>query len=114
MKKTTLLTFLITSVFVFTACNKESHIRFKNQVGQVRIDNISFGNIPVGTNIIAGEERMVSIREDEDDFPKTQPISFYMIRGTNMVFLKTRKLYKLDYGQTVNIVLEDTTSVYTP
>lgn len=113
MKKAIILPLFVV-LLSCVSCVEDSYINLNNKIGLVKIENVSFDNISLTSELIPGETRIKTICEAESKFPKRSQVSFYMVKGTSKVYLKTRQNYILDYSKTLTITLSDTTEVYNP
>jgi len=112
----TLIT-LVISFLVLTSCIEEEsgNIQIQNKVHNAKLDNISFGTVSVYSSLIPGETSSeVTITDEEGTFPKINQIEFFMQSNGNRVYLKTKKKYQLNAGETLLIVISDTTEVISP
>ncbi|MBB4037052.1 hypothetical protein GGR21_002966 [Dysgonomonas hofstadii] len=104
--------------FVSTSCDNNARVSVTNKVSNVRLENISYGDISLGSSkLIFGEttgERTISDRWDGIKFPMNEKVQFYMVSGDNRVLLITKESYKLDEDQHLNIVIDDDTDVINP
>ncbi|KAA6337195.1 hypothetical protein EZS27_014697 [termite gut metagenome] len=78
---------------------------------------ISYGNIYIGyKSLLPGEtaSEIISDGRDEVKFPMSAQLQFYMISGTNKVFLKSKEVYSLNADQHRKIVINNNTEVVNP
>jgi hypothetical protein len=112
MKAKSILLFF-TSALILSACHDEARIQVTNRVHNVRLDNISYSNVRIGSNLLPGEttEATVSDRYEEVSFPATAPLEFYMVKGDRRIYLKTKEFFRLDADEMLEIVIADDTEL---
>lgn len=109
------LTILIVSCFLLTSCIEKGRIKIQNKVHNTKLENISFGNVSVYYSLLPGETSSeVKISDYKESFPIINQLEFYMVSNGNRVYLKTKNKYKLDYNETLLIIISDTTEVINP
>ncbi len=115
---TKLILCLFSFILLLSSCKDEhAYLKVTNKVHNVRLENISFGEIPLGSYILPGESTSEYILSDNDDrvsFPMSKQISFYMVKGDNRVYLKTKEYYRVDKNQNLIIEISDETEVVNP
>ena len=113
--KTKIIFLLFTSVLLLS-CYDEAKIQVTNNVHNVRLDNISFSKVSIGSNLLPGEtkETVISDMYKDISFPVTAQLEFYMVKGDRRVYLRTKKYYQVDKGETLTIVIKDDTEVVNP
>jgi hypothetical protein len=111
--KTFSILFLLASAGFFASCHDEAQIEVTHRVHNVRLDQISFSKVRIGSELLPGEsvETTLSDRYEDISFPVTAPLEFYMVKGDKRVYLKTKKLFRVDAGEKLQIVLEDATEL---
>jgi hypothetical protein len=107
---------LFAGAFFFAACEKEAKVQVTNNVHNVRLDNISFSLVQVGSNLLPGEsvEITISDRYKTVSFPVTAQLEFYMVKGEKQVYLKTKEYFRVDEDETVKIIINDQTELVNP
>jgi len=106
---------LIASCILITSCMEEGKIKVQNKVHNSKIENISFGNLSIYSSLLPGQtSEEVSVSDYRSKFPFVKQLEFYMESNGNKVYLKTKKAYELDYGETLLITITDTTEVINP
>lgn len=108
----------ILSIVLLVSCKPdEATISVTNNIKNVRLESVSFGDeISVTSNLLPGETGSRTIDEymSTVDFPMTKQIRFYMVKGDNRVLLYTKGTYKVDKDDELKIVLTDDTEVVNP
>jgi hypothetical protein len=110
----------LVAVIVFmlgaTSCKNETGtIQIQSKVHNVTLTQVSWGNTKVVSSLRPGETSdKLEIEDKRDTWPKTYQVEFNMTSNGNVVYLKTKAKYTLDYDQDLLIVISDTTSVYNP
>jgi hypothetical protein len=112
MKASAVIVLLVCAVG-FSSCHEEAKIEVTNRVHNVRLDNISYSGVAVGSNLLPGEsvEAVVSDRYGSVSFPIIAPLEFYMVKGDRRVYLKTKASFHLEAGGVRRIVIEDGTEM---
>jgi len=106
---------LVGLMLVLVSCIEEGRVKVQNNVHNVMLEDISWGDISVYYSLMPGETSdEVLIEDHKEGFPKFGQVEFIMVRGDKQVYLKTKKRYSLDYGETLEIVITDTTEVINP
>ncbi|KAA6323681.1 hypothetical protein EZS27_013023 [termite gut metagenome] len=111
--------YIILSAFalLFVSCDKNASISVTNNVGNVSIENVSYGDISIGYKFLLPGETVSKIISDERDrvkFPMSAQLQFYMVSGENKVFLKSKEAYTLNADQHLKIIIDDHTEVINP
>ena len=103
-------------MLLFAACkDDEAHIEVVNGVHNVRLQNISFVDFPLGYDLLPGEstgKKKLSEEYDDISFPLSGQIVFYML-GTDgsKVYLKTKESFRLNKNDNLQVVISDNTEV---
>ncbi len=106
---------IILSINLISCKKDEASITVTNKIGNIKIDNINWSGMFLGSGLLPGESTYVlTLTEDDIDFPKTSHLEFYMYKKNKRVFLKTRAKYTLKAGDKLEIIIDDTTKVYNP
>lgn len=100
----------------FCSCEyDEGRIKIQNNIHNVKLENINFGDYPIANSLLTGEiceeEKIV---DKKGTFPKINEVSFYMVNNGKRVCLKTKSKFKLDADQLLTIVVTDSTVVINP
>lgn len=103
-------------VLLFTSCKDyEATIIIKNEVHNVQLTSLKFGDNYLSGYLIPGETSTTTIIvSDKDEFPMNHPIEFYMNANGNSVFLKTTESFTLNEEQVLTITISDSTEVINP
>ena len=103
------------SCLLIMSCQEEGKIKVLNKLPNTKLENISFGDISVYYSLLPGETSTeVTVSDFKESFPKINQLEFYMESNGNKVYLKTKRKYKLDYGETLLITISDSTEVINP
>ncbi|MDR2040407.1 MAG: hypothetical protein LBQ60_21025 [Bacteroidales bacterium] len=107
--------FLLILIPFFYSCKDKAYIKIQNKVRNATLNNVSWDNNSIAYSLLPGEvSEELKIVDDKDDFPKRAVVKFYMQGAENQVYLQTKYSFSLDAGQTLLIVISDTTSVINP
>jgi hypothetical protein len=106
---------VICSAFILTSCYKSADIQVRNNISQVKIMDVKWGDIYIAGELLPGEtSSKITVTSQEEKFPATHNISFVMSANDKYVYLETICEYTLDEDQDLLIILEDTTRVQNP
>ena len=86
-------------------------VEVKNEVSNVRLQEVIFDGYLVAYDLLPGESDMVQITDDNDEWPKSGNISFLMVANDNKVFLGTDSVFILMPGDDLQIVIDNDTPV---
>ena len=107
--------FIIFIAFLTTSCYESGKIKVVNKVHNVKLENISWGDVSVYKYLLPGESSdEIEITDKKKNFPMINQLEFYMVSNGRRVFLKTKAEYSLDYDETLEIVISDTTKLLNP
>ncbi|GHS96408.1 hypothetical protein FACS189421_01460 [Bacteroidia bacterium] len=108
--------FLLLACALFISCENQAIVQVKNNVHNVRLDNISFSNVSIGSGVFPGEtvEKTITDNYKEISFPVTSQLEFYMVKGDKRVYLKTKEFFKVDEDETLEISITDDTELINP
>ena len=108
--------FFLLLLFLFSACEEKAKIQVMNRVHNVRLDNVSFSGVHVGTYLLPGEtaESIVTDKYEDISFPVRAQLEFYMVKGDKKVYLKTKDYFTVDKDQTLKIEVSDDTELVSP
>jgi len=112
--KTHIIITLFISFLFFTSCEEEAHMEVTNKVHNVTLENVAFGDFPLGYKILPGESTgriLLSDNYSGISFPMTAQIKFYMVRGGNKVYLRTKESFTLKDGSNLKVEITDDTEV---
>jgi hypothetical protein len=114
--KTKIIIFLFASAFFFQSCYDEAKVQVTSKVHNVRLDNISYSKVQIGTNLLPGESVEATISDEYKDisFPVNAQLEFYMVKGDNRVYLKTKEFFKVNKDETLKIIITDETELINP
>lgn len=106
---------VICAAFILTSCYKSADIQVRNNISQVKIMDVKWGEIYIAGELLPGEtSSKITVTSQEEKFPATHNISFVMSANDKYVYLETVCEYTLDEDQDLLIILEDTTRVQNP
>lgn len=114
MKNT--VAFIIFAI-LFISCKKEATISVTNNIKNVKLESVSFGDdISITRSLIPGETGSTTIDDNMStvEFPMTKQIRFYMVKGDNRVLLYTKQSHTVDEKDDLKITLTDDTEVVNP
>jgi hypothetical protein len=114
--KTRIAILMFAGAFLFLSCTNEAKVQVTNKVHNVRLDDISFSKLQVGSDLLPGESTEITITDKYEDisFPLIAPLEFYMVKGDKRVYLKTKEYFKVDKDETLQIVINDNTELVNP
>ena len=97
------------------SCTERGTIQVQNKLSNVKIESINFDEYGMSASLLPGEmsDKLI-IKDEEKNWPKRSRVEFYMVSGSKTVYLKTQKVFELNYDQDLIIVIEDTTRVMNP
>ena len=101
------------------SCDDEEMVKgvvtVQNKVHNARLESINFGDNGVSYSLLPGQSSgKVTIEDYKEFFPKVSQLEFKMVRNGNTVYLKTNEICQLNYGDTLSIVIDDSTEVFNP
>jgi len=113
--KAKIIFFLFASILL-SGCYNEAKVQVTNKVHNVRLDNISFSKIPIGSYLLTGEtaETILSDKYKDVSFPISSQLDFYMVKGDKRVYLRTKDYYRVDKDETLAVVITDDTELINP
>jgi hypothetical protein len=99
--------------FMMISCYDEATVTVVNEVSNVQLSNISFGDYAIYNNLLPGESGSLIISEEWNNlsFPITKHVFFYMVKGGDRVYLRTKDSYKLNKNDDLTISITDDTEV---
>jgi hypothetical protein len=107
---------LLFGLIALSSCDeKEADIRIQNLVHNASLERLSYSDWSITYSLIPGEtSSRYTIYDEESEWPKMSQIEFYMVRNSQMVYLKTKASYNLNIDDDLLIVIGDTTEVISP
>jgi hypothetical protein len=105
---------LFLSLLWSASCRDRASIQVTNNLHNVVMSNVQFDQIGVGTWLLPGESTAkvtISNYSEGITFPVTARLQFYMVKGDNMIFLKTKNAYTLQVNDELHIEISDDTEV---
>jgi hypothetical protein len=114
--KTKIAILIFAGAFLLCSCSHEAKIQVTNNVHNVRLDNISYVNVQIGSYLLPGESTEMTITDKYENisFPVTAQLEFYMVKGDKRVYLKTKEYFKVDKDETRKIIISDSTELVNP
>lgn len=91
------------------ACTSEATITVKNEVHNVRLDQVRFGSIYVGSYLLTNQSKSAKYEDQSKEFPLTHQLEFVMIGSNGRSYLRTSEYYQLEENETLEIVISDST-----
>jgi len=100
---------------LMVACTEKAKIRIQNNVSSVRMNDIRWGDISIGGNLLPGQTtKEITILKRNESLPKSFSVSFILEANDQEVFLTTEEEYLLDLYDDITIVINDDTPVFNP
>lgn len=97
------------------SCYKPGEIQIRNNISQVEIMDVKWGDIYVATDLMPGETSgKYSIPKSVEKLPKSNHVSFKMTANNKTVYLETQEEFLLEEDGDLLIVLDDDTQVVNP
>lgn len=111
VKKSLLLLFTLAGL----ASCKESSIQIQNNISQVSISDVYWGDFHLADQLYPGQSSDELILQcAHHDFPFDEPIRFIMSSGNKSIYLETKAKYYLDCDDALQIILTDDTEIINP
>lgn len=102
-------------ISVFTSCQEPADIRIQNNISQVKITSVRWGEIYMAYELLPGTTSdKIRINPIDMKLPASQKVSFVMESNGKSIYLETNEIYALDEGEDKLIVIDDSTKVYNP
>ncbi len=104
-------------VILFVSCKEEATIYVTNNISNVRLESVSFGeDINITSSLIPGEtgQRTLDDKMSNVEFPMEKQLRFYMVKGDNRVLLYTKGSYTVNKDDDLRITLTNETEVINP
>lgn len=107
---------LLMFLTMITSCveYQDAKITVRNNVSNVTLEDVYYGNYYVDYSLLPGQERELTITLEADEFPITESISFIMSANNSQVYLETEASYTLMGGDEMEVAITDTTAVANP
>lgn len=97
------------------SCYKPGKITIKNNISQVEIQNVKWGDIVVASSLLPGESSYPKIiNKYTEKLPSSKTISFKMTANGKTVYLETKEEFLLKEDDDILIILDDNTPVFNP
>jgi len=113
--KTIKLILIVCIVVIAQSCHEPGDIRVQNNITQVKIVDVKWGDFYIATELLPGETSEKStITRYEKKLPSSQKISFKMTANNKAIYLETEESFFLDEDDDLLIVLTDATKVKNP
>lgn len=99
----------------FASCYEPGTIEVKNSISNAKINQVKWGDVYLGTNLLPGQSTgKLSVQKEDQKLPASNKIKFILVANNRQVYLETEELYSLDQEEDKTIVLTDSTAVITP
>ena len=104
---------LLIAVILIQSCNNDhGKICVRNSVSSATLENVVWGNFMLANNLLPGESSIkLTLYNSDEKLPTTHRISFTMSANGSKVYLETEKLYSLQNGDDLLIIIDDSTKV---
>jgi hypothetical protein len=107
--------FLLGLIALSSCDEKEADIRIQNLVHNATLERLSYSDHSITYSLVPGEtSSRYTIYDEESEWPKLSQVEFYMVRNSQMVYLKTKASYNLNMDDDLLVVIADTTEVISP
>lgn len=100
-------------IMILTSCYEKGRIQVQNNISQVKIEDIKWGDKYIATELLPGETSNES-SVDGDKLPSHNKLTFKMTANNKSIYLETEEIFSLDQGDKLLIVLTDETKVKNP
>lgn len=102
-------------VLIMQSCYKPGDIQVQNNISQVKIVDVMWGDIYIATELLPGQSsEKLTISKIEEKLPSSQKISFVMTANNKSIYLETEEEYLLGEDEFLLITLSDDTDVVNP
>ncbi len=109
------LLFITVIAVIMQSCYKPGDIQVQNNITQVKIVDVKWGDIYIAYELLPGESsKKLTIRKHDEKLPSSHKISFKMTANNRSIYLETEEEYLLDEDDYLLIVLTDDTKVKNP
>lgn len=106
---------IVCAICALQSCIKSGDIQVQNDITQVQIVDVKWGDIYIATELLPGEmSEKLTIDRYEKKLPSSQKVTFKMTANNKTIYLETEEKYRLDEDDDLLIVLTDSTAVYNP
>lgn len=113
--KTLKLLLILFSAIVMQSCYKPGDIQVQNNITQVKIIDVKWGNTRIATELLPGEaSEKLTIEKYEEKLPSSHKISFIMTANNKSIYLETEEEFLLNEDDFLLITLTDDTEVKNP
>lgn len=113
--KTIKLILIVFIAVILQSCYKPGDIQVQNNITQVKIMDVKWGDIYIATELLPGEtSEKLTIDRYEEKLPSRYKLSFKMTANSKSIYLETEEEYLLDEDDDLLIVLTDDTKVKNP
>lgn len=103
------------AIVMMQSCYEPGDIQVKNNITQVKIVDVKWGNIYIATELLPGESsEKLTIEKEREKLPASHKISFKMTANNKSIYLETEEEFLLDEDDDLLIVLTDDTKVKNP
>ncbi len=113
--KTYKIIFAICLAFILQSCYKPAKIQVKNNISQVEIYDVKWGDIYIASSLLPGQSSSSKlINKNTEKLPTSYSISFKMTANEMSVYLETTEKFALNEDDDLLIILDDNTPVFNP
>jgi len=113
--KTIKIIFILSIMVLLQSCDKPGKITIKNNISQVEIYDIKWGDIFIASSLLPGESSQSKIiNKNSEKLPTSKSITFKMKANEMSVFLETSQQFLLNEDEDLLIILDDNTPVFNP
>lgn len=113
--KTLRILLLVIVAMCFQSCYKPGKIRVENDIPQVKIIDVKWGDIYIATELLPGEtSEKLKILKYEKKLPSKHKISFKMTANNKSIYLETEEEFLLNEDDDLLIILDEETIVENP
>ncbi|PKP12080.1 MAG: hypothetical protein CVU09_00865 [Bacteroidetes bacterium HGW-Bacteroidetes-4] len=113
--KTLKLILLVFALGIMQSCYKPATIRVQNNITQVKIVDVKWGEVYLATELLPGEtSEKSSIEKYEKELLGKHPVSFIMTANNKSIYLETEEEFLLNEDDDILIILTDDTQVKNP
>ncbi len=100
---------------VMQSCRQPGNIQVQNNISQVKMVDVRWGNIYIATELFPGEtSEKLTIEDRDGKLPSSHKISFKMTANNKTIYLETEEAYLLEEDDDILIILDDNTKVRNP
>lgn len=111
MKYSSLL-IIFSLCFVLPSCYKKATIQVQNNISNVRVTEVKWGNIFIASELLPGEKsNQAQVSTYDEKLPASNTITFVMKANSRSIYLQTEEVFELDDGDERLIMLDDLTKV---